>query len=350
MGGSSSSTVNQKYNTSIINKSDIEVINKQLNEYSTDVVMNTAQNCSSGISQLQNISFRGAKVAGDFNLGEVNQNQTSAVTFDCVQADSVQNEIAQGFVSKMLTSLESKYDANIVDKLDAAASSEAVSGPISLSGADSDSTVNVDYNFESVTDTRKRIENVIQNSVSSNFEKNTISDCIAQTKQNQSMDFENIEVGGSVNIKALNQTQAADLMSKCDQKAGAISKITQQVVTDLGLEVKETASISKETSISSSAESKSASGILASCGSCPCDPSSCIVIIIIIIVVCVVGGFIVSGMQGGGLSDSQLASMSLSPATEYMALGSTNVSSEINLDNLRTIGGAFSDLSSAKLF
>ena len=69
MGGSSSSTVNQKYDTTIVNRSDINVLNKNINNFVADTVVNQASKCSASISQLQSVDLSDMKIAGDLDIG-----------------------------------------------------------------------------------------------------------------------------------------------------------------------------------------------------------------------------------------------------------------------------------------
>ncbi len=89
MGGSSSkSTTTNEYNTTIVNNSDLQLLNKNINNFVSNTVVNQAASCSSSITQLQNVNFSHIDSAGDFTVDGVTQNQKAALTFDCVQLSS----------------------------------------------------------------------------------------------------------------------------------------------------------------------------------------------------------------------------------------------------------------------
>lgn len=342
---SSTSTVNQNYETNIVNKSDIEVMNKQLNNFASETIMDSAKACSASISQLQDISFAGMKVAGDLNIGKVEQNQDSAISFSCVQSDKVRNDVAQGFVTDMMSQLENNYDANIVDKMAAAADAEGSSSFGSTGGPDVDSTVNMDYKYNSRTETSKKISNVVQNEVNNTFKNSTVSECLASAKQNQKISFENVDVGGDATIEALSQSQAVEVVANCSQISDATSTITNNVASSLGLEVKETSTTTKETDMTGEATSVSSAGGIGDllggcCAPCGCGGiegffSVCCGIILCLMLLMVVVKFVLPMMSNSGGGETSFDSSDfngggLSVNTAYTNLNSSASTTGIN--------------------
>ena len=316
MGNSASSTskVTQKYDTTIVNKSDINILNKNVNDFVSNTVVDQAANCSAAINQLQTVKFNNIKTEGDFNIGDVNQNQKSAITFDCVQTSSFKNDIADGISTKYTNALKNSYSTEAEDKLSATAGSAANMQFAGTGNSKAKSISNTDYKFTNITETNKNIQNIIENSIQNNLSMSDVQECIAQTIQNQEISFQNLDIGGSVNIKALNQDQAADMMTSCVQSKDNASKITKQIATDLGITVDETSSVKKTTEITSAATSEAKNtGVFESIGNMVSSITSgntLISLILCIICICMLACcFIYFRMRGSSMGASMGASM-----------------------------------------
>jgi hypothetical protein len=256
MGGSSSSVVTNENNTLIVNESDIKVSNKNLNDFVSNTIIKNASECSAAIKQLQTVKFNNITTKGDFNIGEINQSQNAALTFDCLQASAVRNDIAANMAQQMMSNLENKSSADVLDKLEAAAKTETASGSLSFGGASSNSEANNINNYTSVTKTKKNIENVIKNSVANNFTSENVQKCISEVANSQNVEFQNLNIGGNMNIKAISQSQAADSMTRCIQQQDTGNKITSDALGKLGVAVKEEAATVKKTEAKATSESK----------------------------------------------------------------------------------------------
>lgn len=267
MGSSASSTVNQKYDTTIINKSELDVLNKNVNDFVSNTIVKQASACSSSIVQLQNVDFSNMEVDGDFTLDGVEQGQTSALTFDCIQTSELNNDVANGVLAEMTNALKNNFSTEALDKIEAAAEAEGSTGFGATGGVNTDSTVNLDVKFTNITDTKKSIKNIMENSITNNLDMSSTQDCIANTIQNQSVNVSGTRVRGNATIKAIKQTQAATSVSNCVQKQSVASKIVGDVVSKLGVQVDETNSVVKktDTSVSATATSKN-SGLFQSIG------------------------------------------------------------------------------------
>lgn len=266
MGGSSSSSVTQKYDTNIVNRSDINVLNQQINDFVANTVVNQAAKCSQSVAQLQTVDLSSMSITGDLTIDSVDQTQSANVTFDCVQVSAFKNDIANGVMDKFTTAIANSYDANVIDKLNAAASTSSSSGFANTAGS-TDSSVNVDYKFTSVTDTHKNLQNILKNSIANNLNLNDIQDCVSQVKNDQKIVFAGTTVGGSVKLGAIKQNQAATLMTKCVQQKNIANAITNQIISDTGITVKEESTVKKDTSIDTLAKSEAKnSGLFESVG------------------------------------------------------------------------------------
>lgn len=252
---SSSSTVDNKYNTTIINKSDIDVINKSVNDYQTNTIVNQASSCSAGLSSSNNLALDGVNVGGDIEIGDVSQSNSGTVSFDCVQKSSYSNQVTSGIASTYLSQLNNTYNTDVLDKIDSTTAAKASSGFLSLGSSNSKSKINTDYKFTNVTDTHKNIQNVVENAIINNLNLNDTQECISTLKAKNSISLVNSETAGSIRINRINQANATNLLSKCLQEKKNSNNITNSILTNLGIQVSEEASLKKVANISSSASS-----------------------------------------------------------------------------------------------
>uniref|UniRef100_A0A6C0EAH0 Uncharacterized protein n=1 Tax=viral metagenome TaxID=1070528 RepID=A0A6C0EAH0_9ZZZZ len=253
MGGASSS-VSQKYDTTVISNNDINILSEQINDYTANTIMKNASSCSGSLTQMQDIDWSGTSVAGDFNF-TADQNQTGAINFDCIQTANMTSDVANEVLNKMLQTLHTSYDKNIIDQLDASASTKSKSGVGSFDTSKTSSDVSIDYKYTDIQNTSKNITNVVKNAITNNLDLTNIQDCITNTKQIQQASFKNLNVGGNV-VAAVKQSQAADMVAKCVQNSNFSNKIVNQVVSDLGLQQSDQSSLTKSTSISAEAKSE----------------------------------------------------------------------------------------------
>lgn len=307
MGSSSSrSTVNIENDTLIVNKSDISIETQNLNNLTSNSIMESTKGCSAGVEQSQVVSFAGAQVAGDFNIGEIDQSQTATVNFSCSQGSEIANTVGNQAVSDMMSKLENSSSADVMAKLAAATDSQQQSGAGSgllSAGSDSssDSNTNISNKLTNITDTKKNLKNIISNNVTNNFKASNIDNCIATVKNSQKVDNSGIKVSGSVNIGKITQSQAAKLVSDCVQKANMSGKAIQETLAALKITVKEESETTAKADITGEAKSTqkstgpieeigtAVSGIIGSVGGLM---TGMMAPLIILAVVAVIGGLI----------------------------------------------------------
>jgi len=256
MGGSSSTaSANQKYNNTVVNRSDLELLNQNVNNFTSNVVMKHAAECSANISQMNIFEASDMVVSGDFNAN-VDQSQNAAINFDCVQVSQYTSDIANGILDNMLSSLENNYSTEIMDKLNAAAQAQQTTGSLSTAIANTTtSNANIDYSSTQVNENRKSIKNLLSNTITNNIKMDDLQNCIANIKQSNKASFKNITVGGNA-VLAVRQGQAATLVSKCIQDSKFANKIIDNAAKTLGLSIDEKSTTKKETTLSSEARSE----------------------------------------------------------------------------------------------
>lgn len=251
---SSSSTVNNKYSSDIINKSDLEVLNKNVNDFQTNTIVNQASNCSAGLAASNSVAVIGS-TARNIEISDIDQTNSGTVSFDCVQQNSYANEVTSGIATTYLSELNNAFATDVLDKIDSTTAANASSGFLSTGSADSSSRVNTDYRFNNVTDTRKNIQNVVENSIRNNLSLNDTQDCVTTLKTSNSVGVLDVDAEEDIKIRGLNQINSAAILSKCLQKKNNSNRITNNILTDLGIRVSEESTVKKIGDLSSSASS-----------------------------------------------------------------------------------------------
>lgn len=267
MGNTASSTNVQQYKSTIVNKDDISILNESINQSISNTIVNQAKNCSASISQLQDIDLAGTTVEGNFNLGPVNQTQSSALTFSCVTLSEFQNQLANNMLAKYSNSLSTAFSTEAETKLNAAAEAAATSGFAATGSTNTNSTNLTNYNYNEETDVNKNIQNVVKNVINNNLNISDMQSCISNIKGDQSVNLSGMTVHGNMTIQAINQTQASSLASECVLKSNNANNASTAIANALGITVNDENSIKKTTAISSTAAAESVNrGVFESLG------------------------------------------------------------------------------------
>ena len=261
-GSNSTSTVNQNSNVNVINSNTLNQINQNINNFLTKTIVNNASKCSANISQIQEIDLGPIVASGKgtvVDIGGIDQTQNAAVSFDCVNADTLKNDMANGVLSEYIGALSNNFSANSLNNMDATAKSKTENQSLSFGSANANSNVNSNYVFNSSNIISNNIQNVLQNTISHDFDINTVKSCIAQVKQQQktSSGGVNASDGAQVSIGGIRQGQGASILSKCLQTNSNITNLTNDIVQNLGLKVDNTANTSSENKMVGTAESES---------------------------------------------------------------------------------------------
>lgn len=270
MGGSGSkskSSTTNKSDTTIVNENDLKLLNKSVNDFVSNTVVSQASDCSQSMTQLQDIDFSNMDIGGDLNIGSIDQKQSAAISFDCVQLSSFKNDIANGVLNKYMNAIDNSYDASATSEMTAAAQSSAQTQFGATGKSKSDSTSNNDYKFKSVNKTKQDIQNVVENSITNNLSMEDTQSCIAGVLSSQKISTSGTKVDGSFNVGAITQNQATSMMTSCVQKKDNGNKISNDIAADLGLEVSSESVVSTDTKMAASSTSEASNtGVFQSMG------------------------------------------------------------------------------------
>ena len=265
----SNSNIHQEQNQTVINQSTVNIVNQQLNSMVANAVIKDAQNCSAALGLSQNIELENISVEGDIVINS-NQTQQATVNFDCVQASTVRNEVANEMISQIMAQLETSTSADILNQLDTLAdqktSSELGGSPFTQSS----SNVEGIQNYVQVSQTNKNIENVVKNAIEVSFTSDTLKECINKVIASQNFKAKGLTSSKGGAVLTINQDQAATMIASCIQNSDVGNQITNKVLGYLDITTKDDSQTkieaSNTASVTQSTTSKGISDIISSVG------------------------------------------------------------------------------------
>lgn len=226
---SSRATAKLSSNTVIVNQSDINLLNKTVNNLTVDMMIESAKSCSSSIVQNQDQIIGSITAGGKSNIS-LTQEQAAKLDFSCLQKDNVQFDIINKITDTMKNQINNTNNSEVLNKMVANVQAKAQDqwGSFPWSGSKSDVNINQEVNTFVQNNTKVNLSNVVENASFANFKTKLASDCIGKIIQSQKQIIGSIAAEDQAVI-ALTQKQAADALIKCVQD----SNIAQQIVTDV---------------------------------------------------------------------------------------------------------------------
>lgn len=274
MGGSSSkSSAELVSNTLIVNETDMNMLNKTVNDVAVSAVIKNAKDCSAAVALGQTIGM------GDLNIGagasaDISQDQSATLDFSCLQQDDVQLDIINQMSQTINQALQNTTNTDVLDKLSAAVEAKGSSDMgifpwPSTGGSNSDTSISQTVNKNIKNTTKVNLQNIVENSTASNFASSTVSSCLGKIAASQTQTYGNVTLQEGANLK-LSQSQAAAAVVKCIQQANIAQKTLATVAAFAGVKLAvvnttKTESI-MEAEAKSSAETKGISSIIDSVG------------------------------------------------------------------------------------
>lgn len=264
MGSSKSkSTITVENNTTIINRSDINILNKNLNQVTANVTKNSTQKCSNSVDVQNVIDFSNAVIEGDLNIGVLSKDNPCKVeldtkatsNFECINASDMQNDIGSAMIDHMMNNIDNKASNEALTKMIANADSKAETGFLGIGASSSSSNVNNINRYTQVTDNKKNLTNVMKNVIENNMTVNDVASCINEVRTKQGFDASGTLIKGKVNMCNFTSNVVVDSFGKCLNKSGTTSKITNDIAKSLGVTIKEDVESKQTTEQSGSAQS-----------------------------------------------------------------------------------------------
>jgi hypothetical protein len=243
MGGTSSKSSAELTSKSVVvNQTDMNIFNSNVNTVTTNSIIENAKNCSVAINQNQAIAV------GDLNVGagsntSISQDQIANLDFTCLQKDEVQMNVINAMVDSIQSQLTNNANSDILNKLKATAEAKTQNEfqLFPWGGGSSDSSVKQKVENYVTNNSNTTIKNMVENATFANFKNSNISTCIAQIMQNQQQNYGKI-VTGEDSTLVLSQSQKVNAVIDCIQQAEIATKVLSDIAKFAGteLEVKNT--------------------------------------------------------------------------------------------------------------
>lgn len=348
MGGSNS-TVRNVNNQTVINKSQIDILNENITNQIANSQISQAASCGASTSQDQSIKFEDITSAPGYpiSIQDIRQGQYAFLDFTCQQTQQTRTDIANSLLNDMGNNLQDHNSTTIMAELEAQAAANVKNGFAGWGGGGSHSDSDNQINWDVTTGITQELRNVIENTIENNFTANNLAECTTALKQSQSAVFSGIHSGGSVIIGGISQDQMLDAYARCIQDQKVAQEMTNVITnatsvkieddTGSGTRSKEAGTATSETINNGPFESlgEMFSSILSGIGAILSNfrASSILSVILIALVLCcliiaVAGWFIMSGFTpqqaaqtaelaalGGGSYMTETSSLGMTAAT-----------------------------------
>lgn len=297
MGNDSSTAIKNESNTLITDTTHIETLNQSMNKVMSETTINMANVCSNNVAGLQQIELKNINVKGDLNIN-LKQNQSVVVTFSCLNVSDVVNQVNNDLVNSMMQQIESINNTDILQQLDANAStsqSAGFGGGINSAKTKQNQTTNYTQN----TSRYENLQTLVQNVVETNFTTDIANKCLNSVNESNNAQATDIYVGGNA-IIAIDQEQAVTTYTECVNKSNISNNVTTQLLNALQIKVATTSTsvVKQEATATSKTEQTAQMNPFASSSSSSYS-CCCFAIILVLGVVAVVMMKAAKGGKGG---------------------------------------------------
>lgn len=295
MGNSSSrSVVENTNNQTFITETQVDIINRFTNTAVAEALIKSNNTCTSTNRIDQVIDFRKCHFGDNVNISGIGQKAILVVNFDCVNVFKAEQEMAQSLLSELMSSALNQMNTRSLNEMDNRAETQSKVSGIFGGNSSSDTSVNNTFNLRQVNSSYQNIQNVIANSINTNFEVESINNCIHNSTINQKQDFSECKFGNNITIKDIEQNADINSVIKCINKSDSVQNVINNVANVLDVVVTNETENDINNKIRNDIITKSdTEGLFGSCGSCPgCDNCSgiCIWILVCLCIVLILGG------------------------------------------------------------
>jgi len=240
MGGSSSSITNTISNYTV-NKSSLEVLNQQVNNFVSNSVTTAASSCSASSTAIIETKIGDIIAKGKGNKIKVgiDSEQDTALTLECLQQSIQQTNISNSLAQSIMTNLTQSVSADVLNKMVAAGEAKNEQGFGANPFASASSTVNMNLSNTNITDTNRKLSNLISNSVESNVKNEDIKKCfleMAAAINNKVGDIMAIGENNEIELQ-LTSKQTAKAFANCKQLTEQTSAVTTSLAVSCGLTI-----------------------------------------------------------------------------------------------------------------
>jgi hypothetical protein len=272
MGSPNSKTVTtNENNQTYITRNTMNIVNETVNNSVANALLLSNANCTSVQKIDQLISFRGCKVQGDLNVTGIEQKAVILVDFSCVNVFEASQDMAQTILTELVSQIQNGMDVESQNAMDTYAETEAKKGGVFAGGANAETNVKNIYDLTTVNENTTNIQNVIANNITSNFNVESVQECVTDQSIKQALDFSYCEVGGDINVNNLVQNASIETVANCLNETGVAQDITNEAANQLGVIIQNEEKITSTSDIRNTLKTIAVStGFGGGCPSCPC--------------------------------------------------------------------------------
>jgi len=244
MGGSSKSSVSNNISNLTVNKSDLEALNSSANEFVSESIIKNTNGCSAGSTQMNDNEIGDITVVGKNNTANIglDSSQDSTVSLQCIQQSiqqtNISNEIATSIMQNLTQNVSNEQLSKMVSDADTSMK-QGVGGGILNPFSSASSEVNMNLSNTQITDTTRKLSNMISNKVANHQNVTAVKDCFTKTAQQQNNKVGNLKILGEGNTVNVNVTtkQYAKSFATCQQLTQQTAATTNDIATTLGLKI-----------------------------------------------------------------------------------------------------------------
>jgi len=246
--GSSSSTDNKTVNvndTSVISNDAINILNQNLNNATSNMIINSNQDCVGTTLISQSISFKNCAIKNTKLVINGTSNATVQVNFGCIKVAKTESQIGQTILAEMMAELQKNFSVKSLNDMNNKASAESASSGILANSSASNSATNI-YKLHTVNNNYTNLQNIIANTINSNLTTNSIQNCINSNAIQQEIDLSNCNIDSSTVEVSRDQNASINSILNCVSSSETISNTVTNIVNNLGLKVGSNTNVSSE--------------------------------------------------------------------------------------------------------
>jgi len=315
MGSSSKSTVSNNISNMIVNKSDLEALNSNVNEFVSNSVIKNTDGCSAGSTQMSDNDLGDITVVGKKNTANVGveANQDSSVSLQCIQQSIQQTNINNDIATSIMQNLQQNVSNDQLTKMVNEAETnmkQGLAGGLLNPFSSASSEVNMTLSNIQITDTTRKLSNLISNKVANNQQVASVKDCFTKAAQQQNNRVGNVKILGDENTVNVNisTNQIAKSFASCQQLTQQTSSTTTEIATTLGLKIVDETENKMKSDSQGSATTKmkqtGIEGIFAALSAFFAAPLISGVAIFCLVICCILSSVLITKMGGNKSNNS----------------------------------------------
>lgn len=252
--------IRQQSNKTIINESQLNIMNESLMQSATNVVLENAKICGASSTMRAGNVIQNATTGGGVRISGTSISQDATVDLSCIQTTQTKSDIVTKISKELDNHLKNRMDTDSATKLESTAKNLVENGSLRLGGSDTVNIndINMEDNLYQRTTSGVNVSNVVANIVSANFTQRNIDDCTVKLAESAENRVSNVVDTGNVGIVIENTTieQAGKAVNQCFQSSDIINNITNDVVENLGIDVEQVQSSTDKTEMSAEVENE----------------------------------------------------------------------------------------------